>query len=306
MDKEKKPFKKPHATSVRRDDGQKTFGQGKDKADKPYKKPYAGKLKGEGGERFKDYKNDKKDDSEDYIVGVNPVLEAMNGGRTINKIMIAKGKRTKSVHDIIVLAKTLKIIVQEVDKNKIEQIARHETHQGVVAYISPFPYATLDEALTSDKKDVLIVALDNLTDVQNFGSILRTCDAVGADFVIIPKRRSVQVNSTVAKTSAGAVEHVKIIRVDSMGNAIEKLKESGYWVMGADASGQETYYDADYSGKTVMIAGSEGEGMSKHVMRLCDKLVSIPMAGQVNSLNVSVAASLLLYEWKRQRDVANQ
>ncbi|MCK8059556.1 MULTISPECIES: 23S rRNA (guanosine(2251)-2'-O)-methyltransferase RlmB [unclassified Fusibacter] len=284
-----------------------------------------------GGNSFKDYKDrkakyqdrDKKSDFkggkkggyrndrdkaplEDYIVGINPVLEAIEGNRTINKIMISKEKRTKQIHEIVVKAKEHRIVIQEVDKGKIESVAGGTNHQGVAAYVSPYPYYELDDEIENFTENTIVVALDNLTDVHNFGSILRTCDAVGADYVIIPNRRSVQVNATVGKTSAGAVEHVKVIKTNSLGNAIQKLKDNGFWVIGADMDGEQTYYEATYKGKTVLVAGSEGEGMSKHIKRLCDFVVSIPMVGKVNSLNVSVATSLLLYEWRRQQDVQNK
>ncbi len=244
-------------------------------------------------------KNNKKINSDDYAIGVHPVEEAIKGGRTINKIMVAKGKRSKKIHDIIVLAKERRLFIQEVDSKALDRFANNGNHQGVVAYLSPYDYHSFDQMHLSD--NCLILALNDLTDVHNFGSILRTCEAVGVDYVMIPERRSVQVNATVTKTSAGAVEHVKIVRVKSLGNALNDLKEQGFWVIGADAKGEKNYTEIDYSGKKVIVMGAEDKGLSPHIVRMCDYLTHIPMQGKVNSLNVSVATSLLLYEWQRNK-----
>ncbi len=240
---------------------------------------------------------------EDYVVGIHPVEEALKSGRTINKIMVAKGRRTGKVHGIIELAKEQNLVIQEVGTEALKRISGDSAHQGVAAYLSPYAYLDIDAALNCDKENCLILALNDLTDTHNFGSILRTCDATGVDFVIIPERRSVQVNATVTKTAAGAVEHVKIIRVKSLGNAIESLKKAGYWVVGADMKGEGDYTEMDYTGKKVLVSGAEDKGLSPHIRRLCDYTCYIPMVGRINSLNVSVATSLLLYEWRRQIDV---
>ncbi|PID81187.1 MAG: 23S rRNA (guanosine(2251)-2'-O)-methyltransferase RlmB [Clostridiales bacterium] len=240
-----------------------------------------------------------KSKSSDYAIGIHPVEEAIKGGRTINKIMVAKGKRSKRIHDIIVLAKERRLFIQEVDSRALDRLSDAGNHQGVVAYLSPYDYYPFDDMAFADNS--LVLALNDLTDVHNFGSILRTCEAVGVAYVIIPERRSVQVNATVTKTSAGAVEHVKIVRVKSLGNALNALKEQGFWVIGADMNGDKAYDAIDYSGKKVIVMGAEDKGLSPHIVRLCDYLTHIPMHGKVNSLNVSVATSLLLYEWRRQQ-----
>ncbi len=238
----------------------------------------------------------------DYAIGIHPVEEAIKGGRTINKLMVAKGKRSKRIHDIIVLAKARRLFIQEVDNRALDRIAEAGNHQGIIAYLSPYDYYQFDDMQFAD--DALVLALNDLTDVHNFGSILRSCEAVGVDYVLIPERRSVQVNATVTKTSAGAVEHVKIVRVKSLGNALSALKEQGFWLIGADVAGDKQYDALDYSGKKVIVMGAEDRGLSPHIVRLCDFLTYIPMHGKVNSLNVSVATSLLLYEWRRQRKSA--
>jgi 23S rRNA (guanosine2251-2'-O)-methyltransferase len=256
--------------------------------------------------RFKS-KRDDQESNEDYVVGIHPVMEALGGDRSINRIMIERDKRSKPIHEIIVAAKEKGIVIQEVDKNKLSQVAGSEVHQGVVAYVSPYNYYELSDAIAEleNDKNAIIVALDHLTDVHNFGSILRSCEAAGVGYVLIPQRRSVQVNSTVAKTSAGAIEHVKVIRVNSLTNAIETLKASGYWVIGADMDGEKRYDAMNYDGKLVLVAGSEGDGMGRHIKKLCDHIVHIPMVGKVNSLNVSVATSLLVYEWRRHVDATH-
>ncbi len=243
-------------------------------------------------------------DTTDYAIGIHPVEEAIKGGRTINKIMVAKGKRNKRVHDIIVMAKERRLMIQEVDAKALDRLSDQANHQGVVAHISPYDYIAFDDMVVAE--NTLVLALHDLTDVHNFGSILRTCEAVGVDYVIIPERRSVQVNATVTKTSAGAVEHVKIVRVKSLGNALSALKEKGFWVVGADMHASKDYTEIDYRGKTTIVMGAEDKGLSPHIVRACDHLAAIPMRGKVNSLNVSVATSLLLYEWHRQRHVQNQ
>ncbi len=257
------------------------------------------------GGKYENRKEVKREAHEDFIVGIHPVLEAISGGRTINRIMIERTKRTKAIHEVIVLAKEHGIVVQEVDRQKLQQVAGDQVHQGVAANISPYAYVTLDEVISEVKEGQMVVALDHLTDVHNFGSVLRTCEAAGVAYVIIPERRSVQVNATVAKTSAGAIEHVKVARVGSLSQALGKLKEAGFWVIGADMDGDRAYVDADYTGKVVLVSGSEGAGMGRHIRQLCDFVVKIPMVGKVNSLNVSVATSLMVYEWKRQQDAAH-
>ncbi len=254
---------------------------------------------------YKKYQK-KREASEDYVVGIHPVEEALKGGRSINKILIAKGKRSRRVHEIIVMAKERKLMVQEVTPDALKRVAGDSAHQGVAAYLSPYNYLELSAIQQCQKKDCLVLALNDLTDVHNFGSILRTCDATGVDFVIIPERRSVQVNATVSKTAAGALEHVKIVRVKSLANALKELKEDNFWLIGADAKGEKDYTAVDYSGKTIIVSGAEGKGLSPHIKKICDYSCYIPMIGAINSLNVSVATSLLLYEWRRQLNAQNQ
>ena len=270
----------------------------------PDKGEKVGEYKGsKKGEFKRDYKREvKREAHEDFIVGIHPVMEAITGDRTINRIMIERTKRTKAIHELIVLAKEKGVVIQEVDRQKLQQVAGDQVHQGVAANISPYAYVSLDEVIGAVQDGQMVVALDHLTDVHNFGSVLRTCEAAGVAYVIIPERRSVQVNATVAKTSAGAIEHVKVARVGSLSQALTKMKEAGFWVVGTDMEGDRNYSEGDYTGKVVLVSGSEGAGMGRHIRQLCDFVVKIPMVGKVNSLNVSVATSLLVYEWKRQQD----
>lgn len=294
----------------RKDQQKRNFGRGdgdgKGRSEGKSEGKSDGKSDGKRGYRGNGRSEVKREAHEDYIVGIHPVMEAISGGRTINRIIIERTKRSKPVHELIVLAKEKGIPVQEVDRQKLQQVAGDQVHQGVAANISPFAYVTLEEVIEGVKEGDMVVALDHLTDVHNFGSVLRTCEAAGVAYVIIPERRSVQVNATVAKTSAGAIEHVKVARVSSLSQALTRLKEAGFWVIGADMAGDRLYQEADYSGKVVLVSGSEGAGMGRHIRQLCDFVVQIPMVGMVNSLNVSVATSLLVYEWKRQKDAPHR
>jgi 23S rRNA (guanosine2251-2'-O)-methyltransferase len=243
--------------------------------------------------------------SADAIAGRNPVMEALKAGRPINKIYIAKNSRPGSFIEITKLAKSQGIIIQEVEPGKLDTLVPGVRHQGIVAMAAAKEYVELDELLAdiaAKQETPLLVLLDELEDPHNFGAILRTCDAVGAHGVLIPKRRGVSLTSTVARTSAGAVEYMPVARIGNIGQTLEKLKKLGYWVVGADMDGERFYYESDLKGPLVVVLGNEGAGISRLVKEHCDFLVQIPMRGQVNSLNVSVAGSILLYEILRQRE----
>ena len=240
---------------------------------------------------------------EDKIIGRNPVLEAIKSGRSIDKILIKKGKYEGSVVTVVKKAKAAGIIIQEVDRAKLDAIAEGGNHQGVVAYVSAYDYVSVEDILkkAEDKGEApFVVICDKITDPHNLGAIIRTANCVGAHGVIIPKRNSVGINSTVAKTSAGAVEYTGVAKVTNIANTIDKLKKQGMWIVAADMDGQEMY-GADLKGSLGIVVGSEGEGVSRLVKEKCDFVVSIPMSGEINSLNASVAASVLLYEALRQR-----
>lgn len=241
---------------------------------------------------------------DDVLVGRNAVTEALKSGRGINKLWIASGDREGSVSEIAALAKERGIVVQYVERAKIEALAGGHRHQGVLAYVAPVPYAELDDILKAAEEKgeaPFLVLLDELEDPHNLGALLRTADATGVHGILIPKRRSVSLNATVAKTSAGAVEYVPVARIGNVAQTLKKLKEKGFWVAGADMDGEKAYYEADLTGPLVLVVGSEGRGMSRLTKEACDFIVSMPMVGRINSLNASVAGSILMYESMRQR-----
>lgn len=240
---------------------------------------------------------------EDKIIGRNPVLEAIRSGRSIDKILVKKGKYEGSIVPIIKKAKASGIILQEVDKAKLDQIAEGENHQGVIAYISMYDYSSVKDILeyAEEKNEApFVIICDKITDPHNLGAIIRTANCVGAHGIIIPKRGSAGLNSVVAKTSAGAVEYTRVAKVTNIANTIDDLKKSGMWIAAADMDG-ELMYNVDLKGSLGIVIGSEGEGVSRLVKEKCDFIASIPMQGEINSLNASVAAGVLMYEAVRQR-----
>ncbi|MEF9992261.1 MAG: 23S rRNA (guanosine(2251)-2'-O)-methyltransferase RlmB [Paraclostridium sp.] len=237
------------------------------------------------------------------IEGRNPVIEAIKNDREIDKIMIANGAKEGSIKKLVAMAKEKNIIIQYVDRNKLDEISTSHAHQGVIANVSDYKYHELDELIksVSDKgEDPFFIILDEITDPHNLGSIIRTADAVGAHGVIIPKRRSVHITPTVAKASAGAVEYVPVCKVTNIVNTLKTLKEHGLWIAAADMDGQ-TFYEQNLTGPIGLVIGSEGFGISRLVKKHCDFTVKMPMVGNVTSLNASVAGSILLYEIFKQR-----
>jgi 23S rRNA (guanosine2251-2'-O)-methyltransferase len=245
------------------------------------------------------------DGSPDRIEGRNPVLEALRAGRTINKILTAKGEREGSIKQIIAIAKEKGIVLQEVDRGSLDAISSTQSHQGVIAFAAAKYYVDVDDILNiakSKQEPAFLVILDEVTDPNNFGSILRTADAVGVHGVIIPKRRAVGLTPTVSKVSAGAIEYVPVARVTNVVQTIEYLKSKNIWVIGTDATGEELFSKSDMTGPVALVIGSEGKGMGRLVREKCDFVVSIPMKGSVTSLNTAVAGSVVLYEILRQRE----
>lgn len=240
----------------------------------------------------------------DFIEGKNSVLEALKAGRPINKIMFAQGLKPGTITEIVHLAAERNIPYQFVERKKLDSLVESKTHQGIVAQTGVKDYVDWEEIMANalqKGEDPFIILLDGLEDPRNLGAILRTADAVGAHGLIIPKHRSVSLTSVVARSSAGAVEHVPVARVTNLPATMEQLKEKGCWVVGTDQNAEQKYFQADLKGPLAVVLGSEGKGMGKLVREKCDFLVSIPMLGHVNSLNVSVAGALLLYEIIRQR-----
>lgn len=245
---------------------------------------------------------------EDMVAGRNAVMEALKGSRSVNKLMIANGSTEGSIKEIIAVAKEKGVNIQYWDRSKLDSIARGIRHQGVLAQVAPVQYAELEDILQVAKdrnEPPFIVLLDELEDPHNLGAILRTADAAGVHGVLIPKHRSCPLSATVAKTSAGAVEHVPVARVGNLVQTIKKLKQEGLWVAAADMDGKD-YYDTDLTGPLLLIIGSEGQGVGRLVKEQCDFVVRIPMVGKINSLNASVAGSILMYEAMKQRRKALQ
>lgn len=246
--------------------------------------------------------------SEEYIIGRNPVLEALRSERDINKIWISEGSQKGSMLPLIGIAKEKKVFVQIVPKKKIDQMVEG-IHQGVVAQVAAYDYVELDDlfAKAAERDEApFFMILDEVEDPHNLGSIMRTADAVGAHGIIIPKRRAVGLTATVAKASTGAIEYIPVARVTNLSRAVEELKERGVWIVGTDAKGSDDYRNMDGKMPIGLVIGSEGKGMARLMKEKCDFLISLPMAGKVTSLNASVAAGLLMYEVYRKRHPLGQ
>lgn len=238
----------------------------------------------------------------DWIAGRNPVMEALKSGRDVNKLLVASGEREGSLLKILQIAKEKGVPIQEVERKKLEQTVPGQNHQGVAAQVAAYEYADLEEVLDAHAEDAvqIVVLLDGLEDPHNLGSILRSAHAAGAMAVVVPKRRSVGLTATVAKTSAGAIEHIPVARVSNLSQTVEMLQKRGFWALAADAAGTTSLYDTDIKGKLAIVVGSEGQGIGRLLKEHCDYIVSIPMVGKMSSLNASVAAGVILYEAVRQ------
>ena len=242
--------------------------------------------------------------NEDLVFGKNSVAEVLKSGRSINKIFLQNDNKNDSAKKILAQAKERKIVVEFVNRAKLDKLSGGKNHQGVIASVAPVQYSTLEEILSlaaEKNQPPFLILLDELEDTHNFGAILRTADAVGVHGVIIPKRRSVSINSTVAKTSSGAVEYVKVAQVTNVAETLKKLRELDLKIVGSDMSAEKNFSEADLTGGIVLVIGSEGKGMRRLTKENCDLLVKIPMVGKINSLNASVAAAVLMYEIFNQR-----
>ena len=248
--------------------------------------------------------NSNAEKFEDQIEGRNAVLELLESDKDINKIYITKGEKHGSITKIIAKAKQRKVVIIEVEKEKIAQMAQTDAPQGVIAMVPPFNYCEVDEILEyakNRKENAFILILDGIEDPHNLGSIIRTAETAGVHGIIIPKRRAASVNSTVNKASAGAVEHMKIARVTNIFDAIEELKQAGLWICGTDVSAEKYYYNQDLTGPLGIVIGNEGKGISDKVKKNCDFNVKIPMSGKIQSLNASVSTGIIVYEAVKQR-----
>lgn len=245
-----------------------------------------------------------KQEVKEQVEGRNSVIELLESGRDVNKIFILEGERHGSISKIISMAKERKIIITEISKAKLNQMAQTENNQGVIAIVPPFSYCEVEDILQVAKnknESPFILILDGIEDPHNLGSIIRTAETAGVHGIIIPKRRAASVNTTVNKVSAGAVEHMKIARVNNINETIKYLKDNGIWIYGTDMEADKYYYDEDYKGAIAIVIGSEGFGMNRLVKENCDFLIKIPMKGKITSLNASVSAGIVMYEVVKQR-----
>jgi 23S rRNA (guanosine2251-2'-O)-methyltransferase len=231
-------------------------------------------------------------------IGVHPVLEALRVRRALERVVIAKGVSGPRLQEIVDLCREHSIPVRFEPRDVLDRLAGTATHQCVVALGAAQLHADLEDLLSGAR---LLVLLDGVEDPHNLGAIVRTAHAAGADAVVVPERRAAGLTETVSKAAAGALEHLPVARVSNIGQTLEKLKERGYWVYGLDERGDQSYDRVDYAAPTALVLGGEGKGLHELVRRRCDFLVRIPLAGKISSLNVSVAAGIVLFEWKRRQ-----
>jgi 23S rRNA (guanosine2251-2'-O)-methyltransferase len=231
------------------------------------------------------------------LAGIHPVLEALKAGRPVERVHIAKGAGGARVQEVIDSCRKAGVQVRFEERASIDRIARGAAHQGVIAVAGEQRYAALEDVMPAAK---LVVVLDGIEDPHNLGAIIRTAHAAGASAIVIPERRAAGVTPVVAKAAAGALEHLPVSRVANINRTLEQLKEAGFWIYGLDERGEQSYDTVRYNAPTAIVAGAEGKGLHQQVKKHCDALVRIPMAGRIASLNVSVAAGIVLFEWKRQ------
>lgn len=232
------------------------------------------------------------------VAGVHPVREALRASRPLDRVLIAKGAGGPKLQEIIDLCRQQKVALRFEPRDALDRIVNGAAHQGVVAIAAAHEYAARKDVLDGAK---CVVLLDGVEDPHNLGAIIRSAHAAGADAVIIPERRAAGLTETVAKSSAGAIEHIPVVRAGNVRQEMERLKQRGFWIYGLDERGETLYTDVDYTPPTAFVLGGEGKGLHEHVRKQCDFVVRIPMAGAVASLNVSVAAGVVLFEWRRRQ-----
>src|ERR1700676_942598 len=240
----------------------------------------------------------------DRLTGIHAVREALEAGRAFDRILIAKGRQDTRVEEIVQLARGRDIAVRFEDRGQLDRLAATKDHQGVVALVAARATSSLDEIVANANKENvqgLIVLLDGVEDPHNLGAVIRTALAAGAHGVVIPERRAAGLTDTVSRASAGALAHLPVARVTNLVRAMEELKEAGYWLVGLDEEGDKNYTEVDYTSPVGIVLGSEGQGLHELTRKRCDFVVSLPTTGPVKSLNVSVAAGVVLFEALRQR-----
>src|SRR5271167_3422388 len=236
-----------------------------------------------------------------YLLGVHAVEEALEAGRPLDRIVIASGRHGSRMENIVRRARERGVPVRFEDRSQIDRLAGSREHQGVIALAAARAAVELEDLLASKSERSLIVLLDGVEDPQNLGAIVRTSLAAGASGVVIPERRAAGLTDSVSRASAGALEHLPVARVKNLVRAMEQMKEAGYWLVGLDERAEQKYTEVDLKGSIGIVLGSEGEGLHELTRKRCDFLVSLPTAGPVRSLNVSVAAGVMLVEVVRQR-----
>ena len=247
-------------------------------------------------------------DKNQYIYGIHAVLEALEAGKDIDKVFLSKTLNNETAQEITNRARALRVPVQRVPVQKIDRITRRN-HQGVLAMMAAVTYYRLEDMVPQmfdNGENPLIVVLDGVTDVRNFGAVARTCECAGVSAIVIPDRESVSVNADAVKTSAGALNYLPVCREHNLVNAVKLLRDSGFKIVGTSDKSQMPYTGADYTGPVAIVWGAEDKGISPEIMKLCDTQVLIPEFGHINSLNVSVAGGIMIYEVVRQRLNDNQ
>ena len=263
------------------------------------------KLNNRAEKRRGDDKEKYEEAYSDQVEGRNSVIELLESNKDVNKLYITKGEKTGSINKIIAMAKEKKIVIVEKDKAQMEKMSQTDNFQGVIAIVPPYEYCEIEDILDLAKQKEetpFVLILDGIEDTHNLGAIIRTAETAGVHGIIIPKRRSASVNSTVSKVACGAVEYMKIARVNNINDAIKKLKDAGVWICGTAVDAQEYYFNQDLKGPLGIVIGNEGKGMSELVKKNCDFLVKIPVLGKVQSLNASVSTGIIMYEAVKQRN----
>lgn len=248
-------------------------------------------------------KLNKMKDSKDYIFGIRAVIEAIKSGKTIDKLMIRSGLKGDLFYELMTIIKEMQIPFQYVPNERINRITM-KNHQGVLAFISPIEFQNIENILPSlyeQGKTPLFIILDKVTDVRNFGAITRTAECANVDAIIIPEKGSAKISGDAVKTSAGALHKIPVCRVKSLSKTIKYLQESGIQIVAATEKASELYYNTDFSMPTAILMGAEDKGVDMEYLRVADKMIKIPILGEIESLNVSVAASILIYEAVKQR-----
>jgi 23S rRNA (guanosine2251-2'-O)-methyltransferase len=233
------------------------------------------------------------------LAGIHPVAEALRAGRPLERILVARGAGGPRLQEIIDLARQGSVPLRFEPRQALDRLASSAAHQGVVALGASQKYRSLDDVAEGAR---LLVFLDGVEDPHNLGAIIRTAHAAGADAIVIPERRAAGLTETVAKAAAGALEHLPIVRVGNLNRALDDIKERGFWIYGVDASGTQDYDQVEYAVPAALVLGGEGKGMHEMVRKRCHTVVRIPIAGKISSLNVSVAAGIVLFDWKRRLD----